>query len=476
MTKKSTQPRAALPWASISRLLKKRQKTVMVLMVLLLPFATIMVTHGRSGASDPGVRQGPAGAGGPISGLNSHETSYFNAGLAAFMEVDSVKGTIPGEAGSGLGPRFNLNSCAGCHAQPEVGGSSPFSNPQVTVATLDGATNSVPFFITPNGPVREARFKFTSTGNRDGGVHNLFTITGRSDASGCSIDQPDFDAAADANNLIFRIPTPVFGGGLIEAIPRSTILANRVAHQSQKEALGIDGHVNTNGNDGTITRFGWKAQNKSLELFASEAYNVEQGVTNEIFQNERDETPGCVFNGIPEDHTNFSATLPTDVPGDVVKFALFLRFLAPPTPAADNPSIVEGRALFNDATRTGCALCHTATLTTGLSSTAALSMKPVHLFSDLLLHHMGPGLADDILQGHARGDEFRTAPLWGLGKRIFFLHDGRTTDLVQAIQAHRSVAGDEDQFPDSEANAVVDKFNALSVIQQQAILHFLRSL
>jgi CxxC motif-containing protein (DUF1111 family) len=447
---------------------------VIAVLVLLLPFATIMVTQGQSAASDPGVRPGPPGAGGAISGLTASETSFFNAGVEAFNEVDSVKGTIPGETGNGLGPRFNLNSCAGCHAQPAVGGTSPFTNPQVTVANLDGATNNVPFFITANGPVREARFKFTATASRDGGVHDLFTITGRSDAPGCRVAQPDFNAAAASNNLIFRIPTPLFGAGLIEAIPESTILANRLANHAQKVALGIHGYVNTNGNDGTITRVGWKAQNKSLELFAGEAYNVEQGVTNEIFQNERDETPGCVFNGIPEDHTNFGATLPTDVPSDVVKFAVFMRFLAPPTPASDTASIINGRTLFNDATSTGCALCHTGTLNTGSASSAALSMKPANLFSDLLLHHMGPGLGDNIVQGRARGDEFRTAPLWGLGKRIFFLHDGRTTDLVQAIQAHRSVT--DGVFRDSEANAVVDNFNALTPSQQQDVLNFLRSL
>ena len=105
---------------------------------------------------------------------------------------------------------------------------------------------------------------------------------------------------------------------------------------------------------------------------------------------------------------------------------------------------------------------------------AALSGQDVNLFSDLLLHHMGPGLADDILQGAAEGDEFRTAPLWGLGQRIFFLHDGRTRDLVQAIMAHQSAASG--RFQASEANRVVDRYQGLGETQKQDLLNFLRSL
>ena len=273
------------------------------------------------------------------------------------------------------------------------------------------------------------------------------------------------------NNLIFRIPTPTFGAGLIQAIDEDTILANKRSQALRKLFFGISGRENRNGNDGTITRFGWKAQNKSLLIFAGEAYNVEQGVTNELFPQERDETPGCLFNGTPEDQTRFDQTELTAVPSDTVKFAIFMRFLAPPTPAAETPSIGNGRSLFN---RIGCALCHTPSLTTGKSSSAAFDQKPVNLYSDLLLHGMGPGLADNILQGNARGDEFRTAPLWGLGQRKFFLHDGRTTDLREAIMAHKSFGNL--QFGSSEANLVIEIFDALGGADTQDIFNFLRSL
>jgi CxxC motif-containing protein (DUF1111 family) len=421
--------------------------------------ASMGIAHAQT---DPGVRGGPAGAGGPIGGMTNHEQAYFNEGQVRFQDVESVSGTIPG-TGSGLGPTFNLDSCSGCHSQPAVGGTSPAVNPEIAAATRNGATNTIPFFITINGPVREARFK------SDGGVHDLFTITGRTDAPGCNISQPDFNAAFAAGNLIFRIPTPTFGSGLIEAIEDSTILANMAANQSAKAALGISGHENRTGNDGTITRFGWKAQNKSLQIFSAEAYNVEMGVTNEGFQTERNETPSCLFNPTPEDQTNFNVSQPVKIPSDIVMFSHFMRFLAPPTPVSSYgnvtaQSISNGRQVFSSV---GCALCHTLSLTTNRSVFGGLSNQTVNLFSDLLVHKMG-NLADGISQGTAGPDEFRTAPLWGVGQRIFFLHDGRTNDLMAAIQAHSSTG--------SEASAVITNFNAQSPSNQQDLLNFLRSL
>ncbi len=149
---------------------------------------------------------------------------------------------------------------------------------------------------------------------------------------------------------------------------------------------GITGSPNTSGNDGTITRFGWKAQNKSLEIFSGEAYNVEMGITNELFPNERDETPGCSFTATPEDATNFDESGP-EVASDVVRFATFMRFLDQPQPAPPTPSTQNGAKVFQQI---GCSLCHTPTFTTGQSSVGALSNIPANLFSDLLLHHMGP--------------------------------------------------------------------------------------
>ena len=142
---------------------------------------------------DPGVRGGPPGAGGPLGGMSTDYQNFFTAALARFQETDSVSGKITNENGTGLGPRFNATSCSGCHAFPAVGGSSPASNPQIAMAVADGATNKIPRFITASGPVREARFIRNPNGSPDGGVHDLFVITGRSDEPGCNITQPDFE-------------------------------------------------------------------------------------------------------------------------------------------------------------------------------------------------------------------------------------------------------------------------------------------
>jgi CxxC motif-containing protein (DUF1111 family) len=395
----------------------------------------------------------------PLPGLTQAEAAAFNEGLSRFLEVDSVTGTQPGAAGKGLGPTFNLNSCVGCHSHPSVGGTSPATNPEVALATEYGATNTVPFFVTINGPVRVARFV------SDGGVHDLYTITGRQDAKGCTVAQPNFQQQFSAGNLVFRIPTPVFGAGLIESIADSAILANKSANAAQKTAFGITGHENRNPNDGTISRFGWKAQNKSLLLFSGEAYNVEIGVTNELFPTERDQTAGCQFTASPEDVTDFTAKSSVTGMSDIAGFSAFMRWLAPLQPQPATASSTRGQ---QDFANIGCALCHNPTFTTGVSSSPSLSQKPVNLYSDLLVHHMGTGLADGITQGSAAGDEFRTAPLWGLNARLFFLHDGRSTDLTQAINAHQSTG--------SEANASVAAFNKLTAAQQQDLLAFLKAL
>src|SRR5919197_417834 len=256
-------------------------------------------------SSDPGVRGGAAGAGGPLAGLSSTQAAFFQAGAAEFAEEDGVA--------EGLGPRMNLDSCGGCHIQPALGGSSPHPlvgtpplgnvpNPQVAFASKDGGVDYVPPFIREDGPV-------------------------------------------------------------IEAIPDAAIAANQASQLAQKQALGISGKpnfavagrtitgmTNNNGNDGTIARFGWKAQNKSLLLFSGEAYNVEMGITNEVFQTERDETSACQLVTTPNDVTDTEATVATQTVSAVERFAFFMRFLAPPKPSPNMPggsaSIARGRDTF----------------------------------------------------------------------------------------------------------------------------------
>jgi CxxC motif-containing protein (DUF1111 family) len=280
-----------------------------------------------------------------------------------------------------------------------------------------------------------------------------------------------------------RIPTPIFGLGLVENTPDQNLIADVVAVSAQRQAMGITGHFNYSANDGTITRFGWKAQNKSLPMFAGEAYNVEMGITNEMFPTATEEDPNCNGPNKPEpndvtrtdsdDAQNKAFDHPLHLMADWMQFALLMRFMDAPQPdPSPSRSAQRGRTVFNNA---GCALCHTPQMQTApITGSAVLDNRPVNLFSDLLVHHMGPKLADDVIQGQAGPDEFRTQPLWGIGQRLFFLHDGRTGDLLKAIYAHRSPASS--QFPASEANAVINNFQNLPASDQQAILDFLRSL
>ena len=449
--------------------------------------------------TDPGVQSGNRGTGATVIPQNDQTgfLAFFNDGLKRFQDVESVSNSPTNN--NGLGPRFNSNQCSSCHAQPTVGGSGAANNPQATFAGSSVAPkDQTPYFVTPNGPTVEARFPFffnsngtANLNNPNGGVEDLFTVSGRSDAGACSLQQPSFNAAAAANDIIFRIPTPVFGAGLLENLDDSTLLTNQQTNLNNR--LGISGTFNHNGNDGTISRFGWKAQNKSLQIFSGEAYNVEMGVSNELFPQDRP-LPGEDGNGgtggtglpsnclnltgggYPEDTSNPLSSPASAVLDDVSAFANFMRFLAAPPPGTvilngntvPSSSIANGSALFNSI---GCGTCHNPSpgKTQPSNFVTALSNQPVPAFSDLEIHHMGTKLADNVAQGGAGGDQFRTAPLWGLGQRIFLLHDGRCTDLLCAIEAHESNGG--------EATQVELNFdNNLSSSQQQDVLNFLRSL
>ena len=449
--------------------------------------------------TDPGVQTGNRGTGAALSSVLSNSPSgilsFFTDGQTRFQAVESVSGSPTGN--NGLGPRFNSNSCSSCHAQPAVGGTGAATNPEFSFPTNGVAPgNTVPSFITATGPTREARFPFffnnngtVDTNAPNGGVEDLYTVTGRSDAGTCNnstaLPQPSFATAVSENNIIYRIPTPTFGTGLIENLDDSTLLKNQLANLNNN--LGISGSFNRNGNDGTITRFGWKAQNKSLHIFSGEAYNVEMGISNLLFPQDRplpgeDQAltglPSTCLNlggaGYPEDSNN-PGSAGAAILDDVSAFSDFMRLLAPPPTggvvlngsSVSSATISAGSGLF---VSTGCSTCHNPTVGTTQPSnvTSSLSKVPVNAYSDIEIHHMGTGLTDNVSQGNAGGDQFRTAPLWGLGQRIFLLHDGRTTNLVTAIQDHASHG--------SEATFVEQQFFNLSTTQQQEILDFLRSL
>lgn len=486
--------------------------------------------------------------------LDGERLAFWEAGMALFADVASIRGAAPGVASlqpiTGLGPRFNGNACFMCHSQPTIGGTSPgpgtplnpvgtffTQNPQIGLAGFDGATNTVPSFVNnrPNGPVVEARFPQTIDANNlpngglDGAVHDLYTIQGIKAAGTCAISQPPFETEVSNNNIIFRIPTPTFGVGFVETTSDDALVANLTGATADPTSLnvtanlGVAGRFNRIGNDQTITRFGWKAQNPSMLAFAGEAFNVEMGVTNELFPFERDNPDGngtnCTFNKTPEDFTTpTTATtdeVPTVVASDIEAMSFFMFGNTPPFQCdfgsglvsgtnapncnALSQSALAGQTAFNTA---GCNLCHTPSLQTGPSQFPDLNNAPFQPFSDFALHHMGAQLTDGVSQGAAGPDEFRTAPLWGAGQRLFFMHDGRSTNLVDAIEQHFTPAtqcttvtspaetfilnGKTITIPStttktcgSEANEVIKRFNNQNILncqQQQDVINFLRSL
>src|SRR5215831_6867147 len=464
-------------------------------------FCFAMVAMGFA-QKDPGVRQGPPGAGAPLNGLTPIELSMFNEGLQRAIQLEAVCDDCsdltlgafidPAQANfvtktnsAGLGVRFNGDQCLACHNQPALGGSGGFlvPNPQDPpnqfrkpenpmfdlIPHRKGATNAVPSFIRQFGPIREVRFAKKPDGTPDGGVHQLFTIVGRSDifpagqGNTCTAEAlppTDFETQFQNGNLRFRMPLQMFGLGILDGIQDSEILGRHAATAAIREELGI------------------------------------LGVTNDLFPQAVDESPLCTADkSEPNDISRLDTTdvrnqsffNPLHELPDWLMFGLFMRFLEAPRPVAFTPSAQHGQQLFGigpDNPGVGCVACHTATMVTPpRSETEALQSLTVHPFTDLLIHHMGKGLADDITQGAASGDMFRTTPLWGVGQRIFFLHDGRTDDLLQAIQAHQSAAQDCEDinhpspcYGASEANAVIKRFNRLSASDKQAILDFLRSL
>jgi CxxC motif-containing protein (DUF1111 family) len=262
----------------------------------------------------------------------------------------------------------------------------------------------------------------------------------------------------EAQFVSLRLTTPLFGAGLIEAIPDEEIL--RHADPNDADHDGISGRVNRVFNPETgaleVGRFGWKAQHSSLHVFTGDAYLNEMGLTSMTFQNEN----------LPQGHPLPPGADPVADPEEtgarVEAVARYMQLLAPKAPPAATPASTRGAQVF---TTLGCAGCHTPTLQTGDSSVAALARQPVRLYSDLLLHEMGPSLADGIRQGAAQGGEWRTAPLWGAGARPFYMHDGRARTLEMAIMAH-----------DGEGRRARDAFAALSAATKRDLTEFLRSL
>jgi CxxC motif-containing protein (DUF1111 family) len=326
---------------------------------------------------------------------------------------------------------MNNVSCVACHSGPATGGSSA---------------------------ILETRFGRISNGHFD-----PMTEFGGSLLQQLSIDAGCQEVVPlEATVIAQRQSTPLFGLGLIEAIPDYAILQRTNCFKPD----GVRGRaaivLDVVSGQQRVGRFGWKAQQATLLAFAGDAYLNEMGITSRLFPLEN----------APNGNTNmlalFDAVLdPEDEEdadthnADIDFLADFMRFLAPPPRLPLTYSARVGQSLFD---RVGCAACHTSVMQTGPNIVTALDRKPVPLFSDLLLHDMG-ALGDGIAQAAAGEREMRTAPLWGLRASAPYLHDGRAATVEDAVRAH-----------DGEAVLARDRFIGLGPVERQQLLDFLNSL
>jgi len=377
-----------------------------------------------SNPSPPTTNPGPSTQfGDPLPGLTTALRVDFSAGLEEFQSVETVA--------DGLGPIFNNVSCVACHSSPAPGGASA---------------------------VLETRF-----GRLENGIFDPLTAEGGSLLQQFAIDPTAQEVVpADANVVAKRITTPLFGAGLIEAIPDGVILFNAILRKPD----GITGRpsrvVDVATGRERIGRFGWKAQQATLLAFAGDAYVNEMGITNRLFPTENppngNEALLAKYDTVPDPEDQVD---PTTGKADIDKFADFMRLLAPPPSLPLSQAGKAGSLLF---ALIGCAACHTRAMLTGPNVIPALDRKLVQLYSDLLLHDMGT-LGDGIAQGVALPGEMKTAPLWGLRSRGPFLHDGRAATVEAAILMH-----------DGEALPARTRFNALPAAEQQQLLEFLNSI
>jgi len=383
--------------------------------------ATALLTLGACGGGVTSILV-PLGA--ELPGLTRAEQEAFEQGKTVFVTTED-----PDE---GLGPVFNGRSCGECHLQGGIGGAG--NDLLLTRVTRIGAGSGASYrdLTELGGPVLQRR----------------------------SIREFDPASPVDpevvppgAEHVSLRITTPLFGAGLIEAIPDSAILSN----VRTGDPDGITGTVNYAVSPLTglrqIGRFGWKAQVATLDHFSADAYLNEMGITTPKLTEDLKPQGKAIGDVVPE---------PEDDGEDVGHFASFMRLLAPPSRGPQTDAVLRGEKTFQELR---CTTCHVPSMTTGTSAVAVLAYRRAELFSDLLVHDMGDGLADGIQQGDASGRQFRTAPLWGLRHRRFFLHDGRATTPEAAIRAHGG-----------EALAARQRYEALSVAQKQDLAAFLDSL
>jgi len=358
-----------------------------------------------------------------LAGTSDDEQDAFEEGQEDFEEIEEID--------DGLGPIFNERSCATCHSVGGTGGGST-----ILETRFGKITNGVFDPLTQFGGSLQQLFGIGDLGNNC----NYYTES----------------ILGGANVVARRRTTPLFGLGLVDAIPDQTFV-----NLANSQPAATRGRVNrvTNLSTGQLVvgKFGWKAQVPNLFQFSGDAYVNEMGITNPQFPNESCPNGDCAYN----DRCNPVPALNDDGTG-VQNFANFMKFLAPPPRGPINATVNAGEQVF---TSIGCAACHVATLTTGANASPALSNKTIHPYSDFLLHDMGSAGDQIGGMGQARLSEMRTAPLWGLRIITLFFHDGRANTIERAVENHGG-----------QAATARDRFNNLPATQKTQIMAFLRSL
>ena len=394
--------------------------------------ATFVDLTGSSELSSTGVNLGD-----PLPGLGAHELELFQEGRTHFMDEEGIA--------DGLGPVFNEASCVACHltAGSAVGGSN---------GRLETRFGRVNF-----------RGKFDALATQGGSLlqdHAIGRQPSRDPANPNSFFVFNADSVPrQANVVAQRRTTPLFGLGLVDAVPDAEIRS--IAANQRISAPFVAGTVAvvtdlTTGKP-AVGKFGWKNGNPTLLQFSADAYLNEMGITSPLFPNENCPEGDCTmmaqFNPRPDLNDADGA--------DVIAFTNFMTFLAPPPRGAQTFATVRGEAVFETI---GCAVCHVATLVTGANAVPALHRKVFHPYSDFLLHDMGR-LGDGIAQGAAGRREMRTAPLWGVSASSTFLHDGRAMTITEAILAH-----------DGQGRFARERFARLDGRSRAQLLAFLDSL
>jgi CxxC motif-containing protein (DUF1111 family) len=359
--------------------------------------------------------------GGPLDRLTREQRARFAAGREEFERVFTPE--------TGLGPLFNADSCAECHEEPVVGG--PGDEVEVHVAAFDSTSG----FCDP-------------LADRGGPVFQQAVTPALKSALGI-----DSEPIPDVATVRAHRSTPdILGFGLLDAVPDAAIEA--LADPNDRDGDGVSGRPN-HFFDGRLGRFGRKALVPTLREFNVGAFVVEQGITNPEVPTE--ETIGG--NPIP---AGVDPVAEPEITAEMLALANdFVRFSAPPAPRPLGAQAEQGGSIF---AQLGCQACHVPSLKTGNNTIKALRHRTVHAYTDLLLHDMGPDLAD-ICLGEATPSEFRTEPLMGLRLATTFLHDGRARTIEEAVRLH---AG--------EGLRSKNRFEALPAKKREAVLEFLRSL